>query len=213
MTAAQAGHAASLWNCVWQATLPTGDTVRYCVYNEGPNVAHTLQDPVGAYFLNGRVGILGIVNNRHFITTTGITAWTTNGLDANHEKIYVPGSTPQAFVSNDAGATCPYKPYNLSGKNVGCDYEAPATRFTFVVASYEACTNVQTDEGSCYWPAPDYYVRVIGVATQKAYDLARDCVLEGQNCPPGLLTPAGNVVDAPHPSRHRDTTTAARLRS
>jgi hypothetical protein len=207
MTAAQAGKAAKLWRCVWHATLPTGDAVRYCIYNEGPWFRGVPEAPVEVYFLNGRVGLLGVADDQQFITTTGIRTY-------DRASNMVPGSTKQDFESSARGVECSTIPYDLGAgqKNKGCYYSEPANRFTFVVAPYEQCLPRRSGI-DCYWPAPDYYVGFIGVATQKAFNLASDCVLSGKNCAPGLLRPAGNVLGASHLSHNRDTVTATRLGS
>jgi hypothetical protein len=184
-TKADASHAAKLYDCAWQGTLPTGDKAQYCVFNEGPWVHGLPQAPVGVYFLNGRVAMLAVADDQQFRATTGILTWTP--LCAPDCEPF-PGSTEFNFKASHAGVECSTSAYDLGSgeKNDGCYYHDSVNRYTFAVAAFEQCTRAEIDAGPCYFPEPDFYVTGMGVATPYAFSLAKDCVLEGKNCPPGL---------------------------
>ena len=184
---AEANKAAKPYRCDSQTTLPTGDTIQLCTYNEGGWFKGVLPEaPVSVYFLNGRVGILFIADTGpQFSMPAGITTWTFD--TALNE--YVPGSTLDDFRNSAPGlVNCSSIPYGSSSRPTrGCWYEQ-ATRYTFATTTLEKCTLEEISKG-CYWPAPNYYVGLIGVATQKAFTLAADCIESGQSCPPSGFPP------------------------
>jgi hypothetical protein len=126
-------------------------TLNVCSYLERPTAA------VSVLFLNKRVILVATLGpDRSFSTTTGIETW---GLAGNAP---IPGSTEDDFVKSAPGVTCSkYPSRGATGDHI-CAYEHPHSRYTFALTSYEHEKE---------WPAPDYYVGALGVATQEAYEL------------------------------------------
>jgi hypothetical protein len=178
---AEANRAAKPYRCDSQMTLPTGDTIQLCTYNEGPWFKGLPEAPVSVYFVNRRVGILFIADTGpQFSMPAGITTWTFDtGLNE-----YVPGSTLDDFRNSAPGlVNCSSIPYESSSRPTrGCWYEQ-ATRYTFALNTFEKCTLEEISKG-CYWPAPNYYVGLTGVATQKASLLVRIVSNRGRTARP-----------------------------
>ena len=141
--------------------LHDGSTIQIGSFGEGDMAS------VFAIFRSGRLALTGISANRRFITTTGITTFEPLLYEPPNPWV-VPGSTELDFEHSGKNVLC--TDYRGNAKEQMCVYQEPKTRYTFASAAYEACTPDNAKQG-CNWPAPDFYVNGLGVATDKGWTL------------------------------------------
>jgi hypothetical protein len=187
MSHKEANSAAKPVGCGKPINFPGNIVYQGCLYAEAPKAY------VVAGFINGRVGYLVMGASRRFVTTTGIGTWSFTGKflsgdDGEKGLESIPGSTEQEFVGSGTGAGCESFGKNPENNHICYYQESKDSRYTFAVTKNQSCSDDQTEDGLCFWPAPGFYVGGIGVATQQAYD-GYTCLEYGLNCPSGSARP------------------------
>ena len=160
MTVLEANKAAKQEHLSPPSPFSDGSKIQIGFYAEGDTSVETI-------FRNGSLAVMIVGADRHFITSTGITTFGLLSYDPPNPWV-IPGSTKLDFEHSGKSVSCSDYP-GSSDKQV-CVYEDPKTRYTVASTAYETCSASQAKQG-CNWPAPDWYINGLGVATDKGWRL------------------------------------------